>query len=435
MKDLRREALEALLDITERGAYANLRLKKGLEGLSQRDARWVSAAVYTTLDHLLYIDYILAAFAKGRIQPAIRGVLRLGLSQVLFMNVPDNAACDESVSLCKRIGKGALSGYVNGVMRAVCRQKENLPALPKKSADRLSVKYSWPLWLVQEYLERYGETFTEAMLAGQPYSGMTLRAQRPFTLEDLAASLQAQGTTFQRGVWCSEALRLAGGVNVGQAPWYIEGQGTVQSESAMLVCRLLEAAPGMGVLDACAAPGGKTSYLSQLMKGTGHIDAWELHPHRCKLLQSTLKRLHVENASVAARDASVFDPALENTYERVLVDAPCSGLGIPGKPDVRYAKSDGIIQTLAAVQADILHACASYVRPGGVLVYATCTISYRENEGQIQRFLQEHSEFHPGNMDVLPPALRERARNGMVQLFPHLDCTEGFFMARLEKQP
>lgn len=431
----RRAALAALLDITERGAYANLRLKEALSGLPAQDARWVSAAVYTTLDHLLYIDYVLGHFAKSRLQPAVRGVLRLGAAQLLYMNVPDSAACNESVELCKQIGKGKLAGYVNAVLRALCRGRDALPPLPGDPVERLSIGYSRPQWLVAEYVGRYGAEFTEALFSAQA-PGMTLRAQRPYTRDALAGALRARGVAFQTGRLDSNALRLAKGLDVAKEPLFLEGKATVQSESAMLVCRLALGSfqPGMRILDACAAPGGKTAYLSHLMEGEGRIDAWELHPHRAALLKKTLERLQVENAAVSLQDAAQPKPGLAGAYDVVLIDAPCSGLGVFGKPDARYAKTDEIVKGLAALQGKLLNACAPYVRPGGALVYATCTISHRENEGQIQAFLAEHGEFAPGNMSALPACLRERARGGTLQLFPHMDDTEGFFMARLVKK-
>lgn len=428
----RRVALEALVDITDRGAYANLRLKEALAGLPQRDARWVSAMVYTTLDHLLYIDHVLAHFAKGRMQPVIRGILRMGVAQLLYMETPDSAACNESVNLCKQVGKQKLAGYVNGVLRAVCREREALPPLPEDPAERLSIRFSWPKWLVDEYVAQYGVEFTAALLDAKA-PGMTLRAQYPYTAEALRNDLAAAHIPFRPGVLVPEACVLEQGLDVAQDAGFLAGHYTVQSESAMLVCKLLAPEKGMALLDACAAPGGKTAYLSHLLQGDGQIEAWELHPHRGALIQKTLERLHVAGVEVQVRDAAQPAPEKAQAFDAVLVDAPCSGLGVFGKPDARYAKTDGMVASLAALQGRILEACASYVRPGGTLVYATCTISQRENEGQIRSFLANHREFQPGNMDALPAPLRQRAKDGMVQLFPHLDHTEGFFMARLVK--
>jgi len=432
---VRRKALETLMEITDRGAYANLALKSALSGMEERDTRWISAAVYTTLDHLLYIDHVIAAYAKSRLKPEIRGILRLGVCQALYMDVPDSAACNESVKLAKEIGKGALSGFVNGVMRNVCRNKETLPPLPTEPLQRLSVQYSYPEYMVKEYLSLYGEAFTEAMLSAAEGREMTIRAQHPYTSELLEKELEERKAEYTRGQLCQDAFRLAKGMDVSKEPLFSEGKVTVQSESAMLVCRALEPQIGMKVLDTCAAPGGKSAYIAHITHNNAEIDAWELHPHRAELMERTFERLGVKG-NVQVKDASVHYPEFENMYDRVLIDAPCSGLGVPGKPDARYAKNDEIIENIAAVQERILDACAGYVKAGGVLLYATCTISERENQRQINAFLERHPEYEPGSLEtVIPKAMWRRAEGGcMLQLFPHLDGTEGFFIAKLVRR-
>ena len=431
---VRRIALLALLDITEGGAYANLRLKEAERGLPRQDAKWVSAAVYETLDHLIYIDYVLSRYTKGRQKPAIRGILRMGVCQVMFMGTPPSAACNESVKLAKEIGKGALAGYVNGVLRAVCRDAGQAVPLPENARDRLSVQYSYPRWLVDLYADAYGETFTEAMLSAEVRE-LTIRAQAPYTAEELEAWLAAQKIPYSRGTAVPEAFRLQAGFDIAAEPLFQNGQITVQSESAMLVCRALGARPGMRVLDACAAPGGKTAYLSMLMENAGRIDAWELHAHRCELMKKTLDRLRVKNAEILQRDASKRYPECGEAYDAVLLDAPCSGLGVHGKPDARYGKSLAVIQELAALQAQLLDCCASCVKPGGVLVYSTCTISPPENEACARAFLARHGEFDAVGFDAcLPEPLRKRAAGGMLQLFPHLDGMEGFFLAKFTRK-
>ena len=432
---LRRTALETLMEITDRGAYANLALKSALAGLEERDAKWVSAAVYTTLDHLLYIDHIIAAYAKGRLKPDIRGILRLGVCQALYMDVPDSAACNESVKLAKEVGKGALSGFVNGVMRSICRNKEALPPLPSEPLRRLSIRYSYPEYIVREYLSMYGEGFTEAMLGAEEGRGMTIRAQHPYTSEQLQSELDKRHIQYTRGELCGDAFRLEKGMDISREPLFAEGKITVQSESAMLVCRALEAEGGMKVLDTCAAPGGKSAYIASITHNRADIDAWELHPHRAELMERTFERLGVKGR-VRVKDASLHHPEYDGMYDRVLIDAPCSGLGVPGKPDARYAKNDEIIENIAAVQSRILDACAGYVKVGGTLLYATCTISVRENQHRINAFLEEHPEFEPGSLEgILPRTMWRRVESGcMIQLFPHLDGTEGFFIAKLVRR-
>ncbi len=431
---VRRVALEALLDVTDGGAYANLRLKEAERGLARQDAKWVSAAVYETLDHLIYIDHVLAQYVSGRQKPAIRGVLRMGVCQAMFMGVPPHSACNESVRLAKEIGKGALAGYVNGVMRAVCRDLGKPVPLPEAPRARMSVQYSYPRWLVDLYCDAYGEAFTEEMLSAQVRE-LTIRAQAPYTPDALEEALRQKGSSFVRGTVVPEAFHLAQGFDPAAEPLFREGRITVQSESAMLVCRALAPEPGMRVLDACAAPGGKTAYLSMLMENEGQIDAWELHAHRCGLTEKTLARLHVKNATVFQRDAAEPHPECVGLYDAVLLDAPCSGLGVHGKPDARYAKTPAVLAELAALQAKLLDCCAAYVKPGGALVYSTCTISPPENEACARAFLQRHSGFVPADLGAyLQEPLRTRAAGGMLQLFPHLDGMEGFFLAKFTRK-
>lgn len=432
---IRRTALEALMDITDNGAYANLRLKAALEGLEERDAKWLTAAVYETLDHLLYIDYIIAAFAKGKIKPQIRGILRLGVCQALYMNVPDSAACNESVKLAKEIGKGALGGYINGVMRNICRSKDALPELPADPVKRLSIKFSYPEYLVKDYLSAYGEEFTEKLLSHKEAKGMTVRAQHPYTSDELCIELDKRGLAYKRGDIANDAFKLEKGLNVTAEPLFNEGKITVQSESAMLVCKALEPKAGMRILDACSAPGGKSAYIYSLTKGECQLCSWELHEHRAELIKNTFARLGVK-ADVQVKNATVDYQEFHDAFDAVLIDAPCSGLGVPGKPDARYAKNDAIIDEISDIQGRILDACAKYVKSGGTLVYATCTISKRENEAQINAFLNRHSEFEAADIsELLPENMKSRVEGGcMLQLFPHLDGTEGFFLAKMKRR-
>lgn len=426
----RRRALEALRDITEGGAWANLRLKQAQAGLDARDAAWVAAAVYTTLDHLAYIDLAIETYAEGKLDKAILAVLRLGAAQAMFMDVPASAACDESVKLAKEIGKAALSGYVNAVMRAACAG--GLPPLPEEPRANMALAFGYPRYLVDEYADRYGETFARALMAAKP-GGFTVRAQYPYPSALLVRELTQRGMAFARGKLDPAAFILKKGFDVTNEALFIDGKLTVQSEGAMLACRAVRPREGMRILDCCAAPGGKSAYLASIMRNAGVIEAWELHEHRAKLTEKTLERLGAKTVSVRVRDASVYDESLAGAFDAVLIDAPCSGLGLTGKPDVRYSKTSEIIDGLAAVQAKLLDACCAYVKPGGRLVYATCTISKRENEAQVRRFLAAHPAFAP-ETDWLPEALAGRAKDGGVQLFPNVDGTEGFYIAAFSRK-
>lgn len=430
---VRRIALEALLDITERGAYANLRLKEARR-VAPESARWITAAVYETLDHLIYIDFLLAAFAKGSKKPVIRGILRLGAAQMLYMQVPPRAVCNESVNLCREMGKGALTGYVNGVLRALARAIEGnaLPPIPAEpSALRMSIQYSWPLWLVERWMREYGEEETARLLASPPASTLTIRPQPPFTAAELEEELRKRKIPYTRGRWAEDCFHLNAGLDLEREPLFSEGRIAVQSESAMLACRACGIGPDKTILDACAAPGGKTAYLAALAGGMANITAWELHPHRKELLDATLSRLGVQ-AETMVQDASVPVPELMERFDVVLIDAPCSGLGV-SNPDARYQKTAEDIAAICETQSKILDACAGYVKPGGALVYATCTIGKEENEDQIAAFFARHPEFKPDSLAPYLPEGLPGLERGMVQLLPHREKTEGFFIARLKR--
>ena len=419
----RRQALNALCDITDRGAYANLRVKQLTASLPEREANLAAALVYHTLDHLLTIDYYLAHFVKGTQKPVIRGILRLGVCELLFLSTPAHAAINESVSLTKEVGKEGLASFVNAVLRNIDRNRASLPPFPTEPVARLSIQYSYPEWIVREWVARFGETQAEALLS-RPASRLEVRAQYLFTTEELQQALPVSSEVNQLD---QNSLSLASGFDLASHPLFQEGKFTVMGESAMLACRALGDMTGKRVLDACSAPGGKSAYLASLAKNDIHLTCFELHPHRKELLDKTLARLHV-SAETQIRDAAVFDPALEQTFDGVLIDAPCSGLGLLGdKPDIRYSKSDADITALVAIQKSILETCARYVKPGGILVYATCTISRRENEEQVEAFLRAHSEF---TAEEIPIPL---ANNGQIQLLPHEHHTDGFFIARMRR--
>ena len=419
----RRQALNALCDITDRGAYANLRVKQLTASLPEREANLAAALVYHTLDHLLTIDYYLAHYVKGTQKPVIRGILRLGVCELLFLSTPAHAAINESVSLTKEVGKEGLASFVNAVLRNIDRNRASLPPFPAEPVARLSIQYSYPEWIVREWVARFGETQAEALLS-LPVSRLEVRAQYPFTTEELQQALPVSSEVNQLD---QNSLSLASGFDLASHPLFQEGKFTVMGESAMLACRALGDMTGKRVLDACSAPGGKSAYLASLTKNDIRLTCFELHPHRKELLDKTLARLHV-SAETQVRDAAVFDPALEQAFDGVLIDAPCSGLGLLGdKPDIRYSKSDADITALVAIQKSILETCARYVKPGGVLVYATCTISRRENEEQVDSFLRAHPEFAPDQIPISLP------NDGQIQLLPHEHHTDGFFIARMRR--
>ena len=329
-----RKAYEIFTEVTRDGAYANLALKKGLAGTDAREAGRVTALVYSATEHISYADFLIDHYKKGRLHGSIRNVLRLSVTELLFMDRPDHAVCSEGVELTRAIGKSALTGVVNGILRNIARDNAagKLPPLPEEPAERLSVKYSVPRFMAEEYLKEYGPEFTEDLLSARLHN-LTVRAQYPFTTAELEAALDALKIAHRRGSYDENALILPEGADVASMPLFREGKMTVQSESAMLVCRACRVQDGMRVLDTCAAPGGKTCCLSSLMRGTGSITALEVHPHRTELLAATARRLGVQNVRAITADAA--DPA------KMVASTPCMpsqpATTTPPEPRVRSA--------------------------------------------------------------------------------------------------
>lgn len=419
----RRIALDIITDVTERGAYANLRIKDAVRGLSAQDTAFTAALCYGTLEHLYYLDYIIDGFVKGRQKPVVRNLLRIGCCELLFLDTPSHAAIFETVSLCRAMGMNGLTGFVNAVLRRVDQARNSLPALPEDTMQRLSIQYSCPHWLVALWTKELGLPDTEKLLAAAS-PGLTIRAQFPCTTDELADALPCP---VRRGALDDNALLLGRGFDLASHPAFSQGRMAIQSEGAMLLCRALGDCREKRVLDACAAPGGKSAYIASLSENRALLTCFEKHAHRIALMQKNFERLHV-TADILLKDASEHDREFDAAFDAVLLDVPCSGLGLlHEKPDVRYSKRESDIESLAATQHDILSACASYVRPGGILVYATCTISKQENEMQVERFLKEHAEYSP---DPLPFAFHS---GHMLQLLPHRNGTDGFFVARMKR--
>ncbi|MBQ3938533.1 MAG: 16S rRNA (cytosine(967)-C(5))-methyltransferase RsmB [Clostridia bacterium] len=430
-----RLAYDILTDIVTGGAYANLALKKRLAGADAAAARSVTALVYETLERMRYADFLIGKYAKGRVHGSIRNVLRLSITRLLFMDVPDHAACSDGAELAKSIGKASLAGFVNGVLRNVARDRaaDKLPALPDEPAERLSVLYGMPRFMIREYLEDYGEAFTESLLSSRLHR-LTVRAQHPFTAQELAAELEKLGVAFERGKYDENALILRGTADVTGLDLFKTGKMTVQSESAMLACRACRVRPGMTVLDACAAPGGKSAYLWSLMRGEGRIVSAELYPHRAELIKKTFARLGVTGAEVVTCDAAESDFG-GGSFDAVLCDAPCSGLGGGSKPDAMLNRSGEDIAALAELQLRILLNAADRVKEGGCLVYSTCTVSRRENLENARAFLAKRPDFTAEDCSFLVPGRDPAAPDcrPFLQLFPNTDGADGFFIARFIK--
>lgn len=430
----RRIAFNILNKVVGGGAYANLALKDELSGMNGNAASAITALVYNTIERINYADFLIDHYVTGRLHGSIRLVLRMGISELLFMKSPGYAVCDESVKLTKDIGKAKLSGFVNAVLRRIDRERDELPPLPENAEERFNTLYGVPSFMTKEYITLYGEVFTESLLKSNVHF-LTVRAQHPFTSMELEKYLNDNGISYHRGRLTSEAFMLENGIDVINNELFASGKIAVQSESAMLACLACGASKGDRVLDVCGAPGGKTAYLASIMHDNGSITIWDIHAHRVELIKNTLERLHVSIAGASQHDATELEKSYIDSMDVVLVDAPCSGLGGGSKPDAYLNRTERSIIELSELQSRILDCCCKYVKTGGVLIFSTCTISRRENEDNVLKFLNAHKEFSLDSLEFcLPSGYAERADSGMIQLFPNMDGVDGFFIARMKRR-
>lgn len=446
--DLVREtALKILYEVNKSGAYSNIALSKRLEDnkLSNIDKAFITELVYGTLKWKLSIDYIIERFSSVKIKklsPWILNILRLGVYQLIYMSkIPESAACNESVNLARRYGHSASSRYVNAVLRNIARSKDSIeyPDKNKELSAYLSIRYSHPEWMVKNWLNRFGESFTEELLrSNNETPPLTIRVNTLKTgREELQTLLENEGYVIHPAKYVKNALTIDKPSSFTKMEAFAKGLFQVQDESSMMVVQVLDPKPGELVIDVCSAPGGKATHIAELMQNKGQVIARDIHEHKIKLIEEAALRLGIDIIKAEVFDAQEQDMELTGKADGVLVDAPCTGLGIVRrKPDIKWTRSLKDSDELVKIQKRILYTSSRYVKPGGVLVYSTCTIEPKENEELVRWFLSENKEFEMEDIsNLLPEALRkDTAKEGYVQLYPNIDGIDGFFISKMRKR-
>lgn len=430
--NVRELTLKLLCDYEENGKYVNLSLNSHLlDRLSAEDRSFLTALLYTTVERKITLDYwigALAARSPDDLSVHTRAVLRMGLCQLCFFEkIPPYAAVNETVKLAANPGERAL---VNGVLRHAASAKEQLP-LPdrqKNAARYLSVCYSFPLWIVKYFIRSYGESSCEMLLqafdkpAPLTVAVNTLRISRDALLERFRSmGIDAEPTAVADG-----GIRVRSAMPVRNLYGFSDGLFYVQDEASQIQSLVLAPEPGHCVADVCAAPGGKSFAAAIRMEGRGEIHSFDLHEGKIPLITDGASRLGIRIIRASSRSALSPDPALLGKMDRVICDVPCSGLGVMGKkPDLRY-KDISCIQQLAETGYSILERSLGYLKRGGILVYSTCTLTEEENQAVVRRLLREHPE-----MELVPFSIGDRnAADGTLTLLPHVDGTDGFFLAK-----
>lgn len=426
------------------GAYSNLQLDAMIKRshLTERDVHFMTNLVYGVIQHRLTLDYWLGHFVKqsNRLDPWVRELLFLALYQWQFLDkVPQHAIFDQAIELAKRRGHAGIRKFVTGVLHAMDRQ--GLPALTAISdpTERLAITYSLPQWLMQRLIDDYGSARAEKIAASlnqAPAQSVRVNTAE-MTVAQAQAELEQAGFTVTPSLLSPVALRLTGGGHISESVAFQSGKITIQDEAATLMVPSLDVKPGMRVLDAAAAPGGKTTQIATYLdaQAGGVVEALDIHPHKVDLIQANAKRLHVaDRIHAQALDARQVDQQFaDNSFDRILVDAPCSGLGLlRRKPEVRYEKHLADSYALQKVQLAILDAVASKLKVGGRLVYGTCTVLTIENDDVVAAFIARHPEYR------LVPTYVDKDRSltdkqGLVHILPDQYQTDGFFIATLER--
>ena len=435
----RRTALEVLRRCRTNHAWADAALGPALrrDGLTGADAALCSRIVYGVLQNQALLDFYLSAWCSQKpehLQPPLLDILRIGLYQILFLDkIPVSAAVNESVELAKACGRGSAAGLVNAVLRRAGRERNQLPPIPDKDYIAcLATKYSHPRWLVKRLTALLGEE-TESFLAADNTPAPLTVQVNPLktTAADLTAALAAQGVTARPHPWVPGCLELTGAGDLTALESFRSGDFLVQDGAAAMVAPVAGVKPGDRVLDVCAAPGGKSFSAAFAMENQGSILSCDLHENKLKRVREGAARLGISCIGTAAADGQLFRPEWEGQFDTVLVDAPCSGLGIiRKKPDARYKTLESLF-TLPVVQDAILRNAARYVRPGGTLVYSTCTILPEENQQVTDAFLAETPDFVRTPFR-LPDPIGQTP--GEITLWPHRHGTDGFYICRMTRR-
>ena len=410
--------------------------------IDKKDIGLLTELTYGTLQRKMTLDYFLSPFLtkNKKMESWVRQLLRLTIYQMVYLDkIPDRAAIFEAVEIAKRLGHKGISGLVNGVLRSI--QREGLPSFEEieNPLERLSIRTSHPLWLVKRWVDQFGfeETTVMCELNLTPPM-MTGRVNRTKTnREECLEILRAEGFEVEASTVVPEAILCMKG-NLAHSKAFKNGLLTIQDESSMIVALALGVSENNHVLDACAAPGGKSTHIAEKLNGTGEVISLDLHEHKVKLIRENASRLGLSNIQTKALDSrNALDFFEKESFDRILLDAPCSGLGVMRrKPDMKYTKKEEDLLQLQNVQKTLLESVSTLLRKNGILVYSTCTIDQEENQNVVVDFLQKHSEyeFDDAFINRVPEKIRPLVKNGEVQILPQYFNSDGFYIACLRKK-
>lgn len=445
LSNSREITMEILVDIDQNGAYSNKSIDRHLnKSLSTQDENLIRELVYGVLENKIYIDYILSKASKIKIKKIhyqIIQILRTAIYQIIFMDkIPASAAVNEAVNLAKKYGHKGTIGFVNGVLRSIVREKDSFANVDiKDKAKYISTKYSHQEYMVKRWIKEYGEEFTEDLCKSnneRPLLNIRVNTLKT-TKENLVYRLEHLDYHVLEAKYAKDGLIITNPFRITETEEFKKGYFTIQDESSILVGQITNPKEGSLVLDICAAPGGKSTHLAQLMNNTGKIISRDIYDHKISLIKDNVKRLGVKNIESEIFDALELDESLVSKVDYCIVDAPCSGLGlIRRKPEIKLNRSEEDIKDLRELQKQIINIAKQYVKIGGVLLYSTCTIEAEENINLINEFLEENSNFKLVSFeDELSCKEKLHTVNqGYIQLYPNIHGTDGFFIGKMRRE-
>jgi len=440
MDNARKIAVDILQNIFDKGGYSNIVLNKNLSkaDLENRDKGLVTEIVYGTIKYKYTIDKILSKFLKNGLKKQdsfILNILRITIYQIKYLEkIPQFAAVNEAVEITKKYKSLGSSKLVNGVLRNYLRSNDSSYIKESHNIEALSFNYSFEPWMVKLLIKQYGNVTAENIMDGlNKVPSITLRINNIKTnYENAVKELIAYGYEIEEDSVCPEAVRVIKGKSIENNPLFTSGMATVQDESAMLVAPAMSLGENMTVLDLCSAPGGKTTHISEIMNNTGTVYAFDIYEDKLALIMQNAKRLGITNIKYNALDATVYSSDLKDLGDRVLIDVPCSGLGIiRKKPEIKWTKNEAELNNLIDIQRKIMTNAALYVKKGGYILYSTCTLNKKENEENIKWFLSKNKNFAMERI-FFGNALNICYSDFGVTILPN-EHMDGFFIAKLNK--
>ena len=442
MDIVREVALKTLYKIDKEEAYSNIALdeniKENRNQLDDRDIGFISEIVYGVTSWKLTIDEIIKKYSNiklKKISPWILNILRMGIYQIIFLDkVPKSAAVNESVNLAKRYGHKGSRNFVNAILRKIDKKDYEAFFEIENPIERISKTTSMPTWIIQELLKDNDiKKVEEICKASNIKPKVTIRVN---TLKTDKETVKKQ--LIERNIIVNEGeledfLILEKAKNIEQLDLFKQGYFTVQDEGAGLVAKIVNPKPNEWILDACSSPGGKTTYMAELMENKGKIVAWDLHPHRVKLVEENAKRLGIHIVETKCQDAMIYNETYKEIFDKILLDVPCLGIGVlKRKPDIKWKRNPEDIPQIAQIQEKILEICSQYLKPNGQIVYATCSIFSAENDKIVEKFLKNNQAFTYAKIEI---AQMEKSleNSNLIQLYQGEE-TDGFFICKLQKK-